>query len=227
MNRIHVAILVLLCLSIEGIAQKKTYDTLPNMPEHYVERYALFKKEPVVTGKVVMLGNSITEMGNWKKLLNDTTVINRGIGGDVTFGVMNRLDDVIKRKPSKIFMLIGINDLSRNTPDEVIIENIYNIAYRIHKGSPDTKLFIQSILPLNETFKNFPVNYKGKKEHIIAINGQLGKYGEKLHFTYVDIYSGFIGKDDQMEAKYSTDGLHLTPAGYDHWIEILKKLKYL
>src|SRR5277367_948066 len=67
-------------------AQTKTYDTLPNLPEHYTTLYEKFKKQPIVKGKIIMLGNSITEGGNWKSLLKDTTVINRGISGDVTFG---------------------------------------------------------------------------------------------------------------------------------------------
>ena len=112
-----------------AFAQTKTYDTLPNMPEHYVTRYQLFQKERMVTGRIIMVGNSITEGGNWKVLLRDTTVINRGISGDVTFGVLNRLKEITDRKPSKLFLLIGVNDLSRNTPDEVIIENIFKMIF--------------------------------------------------------------------------------------------------
>src|SRR5882724_10738404 len=98
-----------------ALAQIKTYDTLPNLPEHYVERYELFKKEPIKQGSILMVGNSITEFGNWKTLLKDTTVINRGISGDVTFGVLHRVKDITDGKPGKLFLLIGINDLSRNT----------------------------------------------------------------------------------------------------------------
>jgi len=64
-----------------AFAQTKTYDTLPNMPEHYVTRYQLFQKEPMATERIIMVGNSITEGTNWKALLKDTTVINRGILG--------------------------------------------------------------------------------------------------------------------------------------------------
>ena len=83
-----------------------------------------FKSEPMVTGKIVFLGNSITEMGDWKKLTGDSTVINRGIGGDITFGILQRLDEVLNRKPSKIFLLIGINDIGKDIPPAVIADNI-------------------------------------------------------------------------------------------------------
>lgn len=215
-------LLFLFMISQSLLAQQRTYDTLPNLPEHYVKRIAVFKKQPISTEKIIMLGNSITEGGDWKKLLADTTIVNRGISGDVTFGVLNRLDEITKRKPSKVFLLIGINDLSRNTPTEVIIENIFNIAYRIRAASPKTQLFVQSILPLNESFQNFPKQFKGKQEQVIHINSQLSKYADKMKYAYLDLYSKFTDKSGNLEAKYATDGLHLTAAGYQNWSSILK-----
>ncbi|MBS1488704.1 MAG: hypothetical protein JST43_14070 [Bacteroidetes bacterium] len=207
--------------------QTKTYDTLPNLPEHYTQRYQLFQKERMVKGNIIMLGNSITEGGNWKKLLNDTSVLNRGISGDVTFGVLHRLPDVTERKPSKVFLLIGINDLSRNTPDEVVIENIFNIVIQIHGRSPQTQVYVQSILPTNEIFKNFLKEFKGKAESVITINSQLRKYASKLRYTYIDLHSTFTDNEGRMNALYSTDGLHLNAKGYEHWVDFLKKEKYL
>lgn len=207
---------------LELIAQKRSYDTLPNLPEHYVKRLAEFKKQPIVKGKVIMLGNSITEGGDWKKLLKDSTVINRGISGDVTFGVINRLDEIVKRQPSKVFLLIGINDLSRKTPDEVILENLFSIVSKIRSGSRNTEVFVQSILPTNETFKNFMPNFKGKASSILTINTQLQRYADKMKFTYVDLYSKFLDANGLMDAKYATDGLHLNELGYQHWVSILR-----
>jgi lysophospholipase L1-like esterase len=221
------SLFVLLFSISPAFAQTKSYDTLPNMPEHYVMRYQLFQKEPVTTGRIIMVGNSITEGGNWKALLKDTTVINRGISGDVTFGVLNRLKEITDRKPSKLFLLIGVNDLSRNTPDEVVIENIFNIIGKIHSQSPMTAIYIQSILPTNETFKNLNKAFIGKSEHVKTINGQLKKYAKKMKYRYVDLYSNFLDADGRMDSKFTYDGLHLNATGYDHWIEILKKEKYL
>lgn len=215
-------LLFLFMISQSLLAQQRNYDTLPNLPEHYVKRMAVFKKQPVSTEKVIMLGNSITEGGDWKKLLTDTTIINRGISGDVTFGVLNRLEEITKRKPSKVFLLIGINDLSRNTPIEVIIENIFTITYRIRAASPKTQFFVQSILPLNESFQNFPTQFRGKQEQVNHINTQLSKYADKMKYTYIDLHSKFTNKDGNLEARYATDGLHLTAAGYQNWSSILK-----
>lgn len=220
--------LLIICLAFitsVGFSQR-VWDTIPNLPDLYTQRVAQFKKEPIVTGKVLFLGNSITQGGDWRKLLNDSTVINRGISGDITFGMLLRLDEVIKRKPSKVFLLIGINDISKGIPDEVIIENMFSIITRLKSGSPATEIYVQSILPLNPTFKNFPKNYN-KEEHVAIINAQLQKYSERLKYTFVDLYSGFIDKDNHLDAKYSVDGLHLNAAGYAKWIAVLKEHKYL
>lgn len=215
-------LIVFLLISIKLSAQEKTYDTLPNLPEHYLKRVALFEKEPIVKGKIMMVGNSITEGGDWKKLLNDSSVINRGISGDVTFGVLNRIEDIISRQPSKIFLLIGINDLSRNTPDEVIIENLFTIVKKIKSGSPTTKIFVQSILPTNDSFKNLMKEFSGKGSHIALINTQLARYAEQMKYNFIDLHTKFLGKDGNMDAKYVTDGLHLNELGYQQWVSILR-----
>jgi lysophospholipase L1-like esterase len=215
-------LIIFLLASVKLSAQQKTYDTLPNLPEHYLKRVAFFKKEPIVKGKIMMVGNSIIEGANWKKLLKDSSVINRGISGDVTFGVINRMEDIISRQPSKLFLLIGINDLSRNTPDEVILENLFTIVSKIKGGSPKTEIFVQSILPTNDSFKNLNKNFVGKDPHITTINAQIKRYADRMKYNYIDLYAKFLGKDGNMDAKYVTDGLHLNALGYQHWVGILR-----
>lgn len=221
-----IAILLLAIGSINTFAQKRPYDTIPNMPEHYWVRMEKFKKEAVVPGKIVFLGNSITEGGKWKQLLKDSTVINRGISGDNTFGVLARMDEIVKLKPSSLFILIGTNDLSKKIPDEAIIENIFTIVSRIKAGSPKTKIFVQSILPVNETVERFPQQFNNGM-HINTINDQLARYATRLRYTYVDLYGKFIDSQGKLDAKYTFDGLHLNAAGYQHWVDVLKELKHL
>ena len=156
---ILIACLLLPFFSKAQVTNQRLFDTIGFIPEHYPQRIAVFEQEPVVTGRIIFLGNSITEMGNWKKLLNDTTVINRGIGGDITFGVLKRLDDVIKRQPSKLFLLIGINDIAKDIPDAVIADNIRKIILRVQAESPSAKIYVESILPVNLDVPNFPQHY--------------------------------------------------------------------
>jgi len=218
MKQLLVIMMVSVSLSASSQAQ---YDTLPNLPEQYAARRAKFKLEPIVTGKIVFAGNSFIEGGNWKKLLKDSTVINRGIYGDNTFGLLQRLDEIIRLKPSSIFLMIGIDDLSKNIPKERTIENIFTIVNRIKTGSPKTKIFVQSLLPVNPSVKNFPVQFS-KQSDILEINSQLKKYGDAFKYAYVDIYQEFIEKND-LNPQFTNDGLHLNAAGYSYWVGFLKK----
>ena len=222
MKKIFICI-VLLFLPGYLLAQR-TWDTIPYGPDYYRAQFEKFKKEPLVKGKVIFLGNSITEDGNWKKLLKDSTVINRGVSGDITFGILNRIDEVAKRQPSKLFLLIGINDIAKNIPDEVIMENIFSIVGKVRGISPKTKIFVQSILPTNNSFPDSP-NHKNKDDHVVTINAQLQKYGDRLQYTYVDLYSKFTDSESRLDAKYTADGLHLNAVGYMHWVDILNNLK--
>lgn len=215
---------LLLILSPGYLLAQRTWDTIPYGPDHYRAQYEKFKKEPVVKGKVIFLGNSITEDGDWKKLLKDSTVINRGVSGDITFGILNRIDEVAKRQPSKLFLLIGINDIAKNIPDEVIMENIFSIVSKVRSLSPKSKIFVQSILPTNNSFPDSP-DHKNKDDHVVTINAQLQKYGDRLQYTYVDLHSSFTDNESRLYAKYTTDGLHLNAIGYAHWVDILKNLK--
>jgi lysophospholipase L1-like esterase len=156
-------------------------------------------------------------------LLNDTTVVNRGIGGDITFGVLKRLDDVIKRQPSKLFLLIGINDIGKDIPDAVIADNIRKIILRVQAESPSTKKYVESILPVNPDVPNFPQHYD-KQEHVINTNKLIKKVAEETRCPYLNIHDLFTDEQGRLDTKYTKDGLHLTAegSGYEKWIGYLR-----
>ena len=227
------ALIICMLLPLVGYTQtnvtnQRLFDTVGFVPEYYPQRVAIFEKESVVPGRIIFLGNSITQIGDWKKLLNDSTVINRGIGGDITFGVLKRLDDVIRRQPSKLFLLIGINDIGKDIPDAVIADNMRKIIGRVQAERPSTKIYVQSILPVNPDVPNFPQHYD-KQEHVLNTNKLIKKIAEDTHCTYVNIHDLFTDKQGRLDAKYTADGLHLTPAGggYEKWVAWLRKQGYL
>jgi lysophospholipase L1-like esterase len=233
MNLTQFALIICISLPLTSQSQAKVtnqrlFDTVGFVPEFYPKRVAVFEAEPVVTGRIIFLGNSITQIGNWKKLLNDSTVINRGIGGDITFGVLKRLDDVIRRQPSKLFLLIGINDIGKDIPDAVIADNIRKIIVRVQTESPSTKIYVQSILPVNPEVPNFPQHYD-KQEHVLNTNKLIMKVVEETHCTYVNIHDLFTDQQGRLDAKLTVDGLHLTPigGGYEKWVAYLRQQGYL
>src|SRR5450631_1245380 len=220
--------LLLPVLSYSQVTNERLFDTVGFIPEHYSQRIAVFEKEPLETGHIIFLGNSITEMGNWKQLMNDTTILNRGISGDITFGVLKRLGDVIKRQPSKLFLLIGINDIGKDIPDAVIADNSRKIVMRVQAESAATKIYVESIMPVNPDILNFPQHYD-KQQHIIGTNKLIKKVTTQLHVSYVNIHELFTDKQGRLDAKYTADGLHLTATGggYEKWIAYLRKQGYL
>jgi lysophospholipase L1-like esterase len=218
-------LLILVLAPAVGEAQA-LYDSLPRLPELYTKRTAVFKAEKVHSGCILFLGNSITEGGDWRTLLKDSTVLNRGISGDITFGILKRLDEVTRHQPLKVFLLIGINDLAKNIPTAVIIQNIFNIVGRIRTESPKTHIYVQSLLPVNPGHKKFPAGYK-KQNEVLEINSQLAKYAEALKYTFVNLHAGFLDDRMALNVLYTYDGLHLNKAGYAHWLAYLKKEKCL
>ena len=108
-------ILVLLLFSQKISAQVKlpVYpDSL--FPTYYHQRWSLFQSFTQTKGDIIFAGNSITDGSEWNELFGDKRIKNRGISGDITTGVIHRLDEIVKRKPAKVFLMIGTNDLARN-----------------------------------------------------------------------------------------------------------------
>ncbi len=144
MKYIFLLLLFPLVTSAQSVTNQNIFDTVPFSQEHTPQRLAQFAKEPIVPGRIIFLGNSITERGDWKKVLNDSTVINRGIGGDITYGVLKRLQDITDRDPSKVFILLGINDIGKDIPYVVIADNYLKIVREIHDKCPKTVFMLRA-----------------------------------------------------------------------------------
>lgn len=223
---------VCLCIATSAQSQQVTnqrlFDTVPFIPEHHARRLARFASETVPPGRIVFLGNSITEMGDWKRLTGDSTVVNRGIGGDITFGMLNRLSLVTGLKPSKIFLLIGINDIGKDIPPPVIAHNIGRIIDRIRSESPGTIIILQTLLPVNPTVNQFPQHYD-KNDKVLAVNKLLRALAKEKQVPLADLHPLFSNKQGLLRQELTGDGLHLDPNGngYRIWVEHLRAKGWL
>lgn len=180
------------------VTNQHLFDTTAFIPEHGERRMAEFAQQPVATGRIMFLGDSITEGGDWGTLLGDTTVVNRGISGDITFGVLERLDDVTRRRPSKLFILIGVNDIGKDIPDNVIADNVRKIIQITRRQSPETEIYLQSLLPVNPTVKGFPQHYD-KQQHVLNTNRLLRIVASATEVTYVDLFPAFLDDDFRLD----------------------------
>ena len=182
-----------------------------------------FKSNPLNYGDIVFLGNSITSGGkDWSKRLKHPNIRNRGIGGDVTDGVLARIDEITYFKPKAVFLLIGINDLwNNNSPNnpsaEYIANNIIQIAQVINAETPKTKIYVQTVLPIEK---------EQYKTSILKVN-EIIKANEKENpYQIVDLYSIFVNENGLIRKELSTDGIHLNEKGYDAWVEFIKPIIY-
>lgn len=217
-------ILGFICVSIVTKAQQ-SYDSSFRF-YYYDQKLSMFEQMPTSKNCIVWLGDSITDGGEWSELFPNYNTMNRGISSDNTFGILNRLHEVIRRKPKKVFILIGINDISKNIPDEVILRNYRNIVDSLQLQTPVTKIYVQSILPTNNKYTQFK-NHQNKTEHILYINQALKKLCEERNIHYVNLYDAFLDGEQKLNPLYTNDGLHLTGEGYRRWKEVLMTQKYL
>lgn len=224
-----VLLVSLVCLiGFVAEAQTKRYDTIRYARDYYQKRLILFKSEPIQKGSIVILGNSIAEYGDWQNLLGDSRIVNRGIAGDNTFGVLDRLDDVIISRPHKLLIEIGINDISQDIPVSIIVKNIFTIIERVKAKSPETKIYVHSILPTNDRVKNEYPDAYNKIAQSVLVNTELKRSAKERMFTYVDLSAVLKDKNGKLDEKYAEpDGLHLNQTGYEAWVKHLKASKIL
>lgn len=214
MKHFLITLFAILLTQLSG-AQTQKYSTF------YVQRTSLFSKLTITPKDIVFIDNSITNGTEWNELFPRKHVKNRGISGDTSEGVYDRLAPIVKGKPAKIFILIGINDISRDVKVEDIVLNMKRIVKEIQKKSPKTKIYIQSILPVNPDFGMF----KGheKPQLIKEINQQYQNIAKEYKVNYINLYPHFLEEGtDRMNEKYTNDGLHLLGEGYLLWSEIIK-----
>lgn len=193
---------------------------------HYQERIKEFSDEKPISHKdIVLLGDSQTENGkDWAARLKNRHVRNRGVIGDNTEGVLNRIEEIVQGKPRKVILTIGVNDISQGLNVNTLIDNVAQILNEIQKGSPATKLYIQSILPINEIKCKYRL-LKGKSDVLALYNKKLEELAAQMDIGFINSYSLFLEEEsiDQLNPILTNDGLHVNESGYKIWSNFLKR----
>lgn len=188
----------------------------------YDQRRSFFESMPTDKNEIILLGDSITNCANWEEIFSGKKVKNRGISGDITLGVLDRMDEIVRSKPKKVFILIGINDIAQKISPEKILENYQNIILKLKNDSPRTRVYIQSILPTNDEFDTFK-NHQGKMQMIKEINIELEKLAKENKVEFINLFPYFLDQNGKLSKSYTNDGLHLLGPGYLLWASIIKK----
>ncbi len=180
--------------------------------------------------------------GDWNKRYKSDNIVNRGISGDYTTGVLKRLDEILFYKPISVFLMIGINEFFADNSEKSeinpknVAESILKIADIITGHSPKTKVFIHTILPINndQYIKIKRVNYNFlQSNYSPSINNQVEETNSILKsntkYKVIDLHTIFIDKTFRLNPNLSSDGVHLNENGYKLWIqetmELIKELQ--
>ena len=196
--------------------------------DYYNKKCAAFEMQNYnsAIGQIVFIGDSITDgfvLDNYYAGYPLATY-NRGISGDSTAGVLKRLNvSAFDLAPTKIVLMIGINDINGGLSKTTIVKNYEEILSRISENLPSTEVYCMSILPVNETLnKHLNVDVKKTNNTVREVNKEIDKLAVKFNYTYVNLFPYFSDENDMLHEKYSVDGIHLTDAAYRVWSHHLK-----
>ncbi len=190
---------------------------------YYVDKVSQFKNLTNTDTEIIFLGDSITDYCEWSELFGNHKIKNRGISGDRTDGILNRLDEILQAQPQKIFIMVGINDLIQGRERDKVFISYKTIVEKIKDKLPETKLFIQSVLPVN--------NLKAQKKLFLIFNNtkvrefntKLQELAKDFSLTYIDLFAAFADSNKELDEKYTTDGVHLNGEAYLLWKKIIDK----
>lgn len=187
-----------------------------------IERYRL-ENQTVQYGETVFAGSSLMEQFPIHKLLEEHNegkiIYNRGIGGFISRELLEAIDVcILDLKPSKVFINIGTNDLSReNIPISSLMDNYDKIITKIENAIPNVIIYLMAYYPVN--YEAAAENMKAclkirNNEKLRAANGEVEKLARKHGQRYIDLNKNLTDEQGRLKAEYTVEGLHINEDGY-------------
>ncbi|NPV89340.1 MAG: GDSL family lipase [Firmicutes bacterium] len=163
--------------------------------------------------KIVCLGDSITwgfpygPEYSWVHLVaqrNDLDMINRGVNGDTTEGMLYRFPfQVVEKKPTHVVILGGANDI-------IIRESLDRIQYNLEKiWEESVKHGITPVLGLP-----IPLGWAEPERRMARLRGWIKGFAEDKGALTIDFASAFFQGDGEIRHDLLLDGGHPTIEGY-------------
>lgn len=204
---------ILLCIN-----EKKIINM--NYKIEKIERYTYNKES------IVFLGDSITSRCDLDKYFPNYNVYNSGIAGNMTKDILDNMENrVFVYNPTKVFILIGTNDLVYSELDnDGIKNNIEEIINKIYEKNSNTKIYLESIYPVNNSLNKEIVETR-TNDNIKDLNNKIEKICNNNKCTYINMYDNLTDKNGNIKRIYTVDGLHLNKIGYK--VVASKLTKYL
>jgi lysophospholipase L1-like esterase len=181
--------------------------------DYFYHKKSFFEQHGNHSYDAVLIGDSLTDDAEWQDLFPSLRLANRGIDGDRTEGVLNRLEGIYSSSASKAFIMIGINDFSSGKNVNEVFNNYKDIVNKlVDRG---IEVYIQSTILAGK-------QRKGLNKNITLLNDRLQKLAQQNEsITYIDLNKG-LAPNHHLEARYTRDGVHLNGDGYAIWKELIK-----
>lgn len=197
-----------------------SYQKSQTIWQDVLSRVGVYKPDTNANSEIVFLGDSITFQEDWNVLFGVSNIANAGLSGNTTDDVLTRLPAVISGHPQKLFLMIGINDLRTGKDVAYVFSNYAKIVSQIKTVSPETKIFLESVLPVDNDIAgpNFGIIDAQK---IIDLNSRIKSLADGNEIQFIDLYPNFCGPDRKLYVAYAKDGLHLNSHGYAVWKKII------
>jgi lysophospholipase L1-like esterase len=206
-------------------------------------------KGPAVPGRVIFMGDSITDGWRLAEMFAGKPYVNRGISGQTTAQMLVRMyPDVIALKPAAVIILAGTNDIARNNGPqtlEMIQQNVMAMAElaKVH----DIKVILSAIMPISDTAVAPPTPGRGAgtgagaaqggrgggraagpriqsvqrpPADILRMNAWLKTYATSIGAGYADYYTAVVDTQGFFRAGLTNDGLHPNAAGYELMVPV-------
>lgn len=167
--------------------------------------------------ELLLLGDSLTDRGEWAELLGPG-VINRGVASDRVRDAAARAPEAGRRDPKRIAVLIGINDLLHGASAADVARDYGDLITALQREAPRARLFIQSVLPVRRVGDAEAVNPGA----VQALNARLAALSAERGAVFVDLAPRFAAAGGELDPSLTTDGVHLTARGYQLWRDALR-----
>ena len=176
------------------------------------QREGRTKRASIGADTIVMLGDSITEEGDWDALLPAWPIANRGHSGYTTAQLLDEAEDIASHQPRSVFILTGTNDIRDGHPPSWTVDRLGEIIDVLRRGAPESQIVLQTILPRSDA-----------REAVRESNRSIRALASELDLQVLDLYPAFDDGSGALRARDTRDGLHLAPAGYQRWAVLLEQ----
>ena len=188
-------------------------------------KYRELNQISVLEPDIIFIGDSIVEYYPFQELLGIAkTIVNRGIRGYQTRLLLENLDaHLYGDAVDQIVLLIGTNDIGKDVPMNESLDNLERVVQSINRDYPLSQIKLLSILPVNEGEKYKQTVYIRTNEKIREWNQAYEALASAyMQVDFIPIYDSLTDSEGQLQSAYTTDGLHLSVAGYQALSKALK-----